>query len=111
VEEILDDDESNSLPREEEENAEIDYKHPRFDPFYLARDPGFAPLHYECLEYLKVLEPYPQEVQVRRDIIAQITHHVQERYPDATVGVFGSFASGAFLPHGYFSDWTRCCAC
>jgi hypothetical protein len=27
------------------------------------------------------------------------------------VGVFGSFASGAFLPHGYFSDWTRCCAC
>jgi DNA polymerase sigma len=87
----------------DDEAPPLDYNQPRFAPFYVKRGNGLSALHTECLEFTRVLEPYPQEIQVRNDIVAQITHYVQERYPDATVSVFGSFASNSFLPHGYAS--------
>lgn len=94
-----DSDSSGSDSRNDEDK--IDFNDPLFMPYRLKRTGQLSLLHLECLEYVRVLDPYPQEIQVRNDIVAQITHYVKERYPDASVSVFGSFASGSYLPHGY----------
>ncbi len=57
-----------------------------------------AGLHHEisdCYEYLK---PRPSEVRMRADVITRVTHIIRNRWPHATVSVFGSFCNYLFLP-------------
>lgn len=57
-----------------------------------------AGLHEEianCYDYMK---PRPSEVRMRADVITRVSHIITNRWPHATVNVFGSVCNHLFLP-------------
>lgn len=55
-------------------------------------------LHQEIVEFGRFVAPSPEEAAARNDSIARIQSVVQSIWPSATVEVFGSFATGLYLP-------------
>ena len=55
-------------------------------------------LHQEIVEFGRFVAPSPEEAAARNDSIARIQAVVQSIWPSATVEVFGSFATGLYLP-------------
>jgi non-canonical poly(A) RNA polymerase PAPD5/7 len=58
----------------------------------------FLRLHQEIVEFSRFVAPSPEEETARRDSIARIQSVVQSIWPGATLEVFGSFATGLYLP-------------
>jgi non-canonical poly(A) RNA polymerase PAPD5/7 len=57
-------------------------------------------LHDEVKAFLKYISPTDVEDEVRRLVVALITHAVTQAFPDAKVHPFGSFETKLYLPHG-----------
>eukprot|EP00871_Galdieria_phlegrea_P004891 jgi/Galph1/5402/GphlegSOOS_G4065.1 len=55
-------------------------------------------LHYEILEFVRFVSSTEDEVQKREALVNRITDIVRQLWPNATVHVFGSFATNLFLP-------------
>jgi non-canonical poly(A) RNA polymerase PAPD5/7 len=58
----------------------------------------FLRLHQEIVEFSRFVAPSTAEETARRDSIARIQSVVQSIWPVATLEVFGSFATGLYLP-------------
>jgi non-canonical poly(A) RNA polymerase PAPD5/7 len=58
----------------------------------------FLRLHQEIVEFSRFVAPSPEEETARRDSIARIQSVVQSIWPVASLEVFGSFATGLYLP-------------
>ena len=56
-------------------------------------------LHNEILDYVKWLEPSPEDKQTRVNLVKKIKKVTKEIYPEAVVMVFGSCATGLNLPN------------
>jgi len=56
-------------------------------------------LHYEILAFERLLRPTVEEHQSRIEFISVVRTHVNTIWPDAKIHVFGSFASGLYLPN------------
>ncbi|KAL7752706.1 hypothetical protein RI367_001708 [Sorochytrium milnesiophthora] len=58
-------------------------------------------LHEEVIDFVKYVEPPPEEHQARCEVLAEIRETVGEHLgPGATVYIFGSFETQLYLPHG-----------
>jgi non-canonical poly(A) RNA polymerase PAPD5/7 len=58
-------------------------------------------LHNEIIAFCKLMEPRPDEIQERQELVNRFTALVKETFsddPDCRVDVFGSQATGLFLP-------------
>ena len=55
-------------------------------------------LHNEIVNFVKLMEPQPQEALERASLIKQVTRLVEETFGECRVEVFGSQATGLYLP-------------
>lgn len=55
-------------------------------------------LHQEILHFCSCLKPTPEEEKSRKDALKRIEDAVKAMWPKARVEVFGSFATGLYLP-------------
>jgi non-canonical poly(A) RNA polymerase PAPD5/7 len=55
-------------------------------------------LHQEIVELARYLAPSPGEAEARRAAVARVSAVVREIWPSARLEVFGSFATGLYLP-------------
>ena len=55
-------------------------------------------LHQEILNFCSCLKPTPEEEKARKDALKRIEDAVKALWPKARVEVFGSFATGLYLP-------------
>ena len=69
----------------------------RTEQILYAHDSSVA-LHYEILEFSDFLKPTLAEVRARDELIVIIESVVSQLWPEATVTVFGSYATDLFLP-------------
>jgi non-canonical poly(A) RNA polymerase PAPD5/7 len=51
------------------------------------------------LDFVKFIEPTQEDLKIRRQVIKRVKKVVKECYPDASVMVFGSCATGLNLPN------------
>jgi non-canonical poly(A) RNA polymerase PAPD5/7 len=58
----------------------------------------FLRLHQEIVEFSRFVAPSPEEERARTDSISRIQSVVQSIWPAASLEVFGSFATGLYLP-------------
>lgn len=56
-------------------------------------------LHNEILDYVKWLEPSPEDKLTRVNLVKKIKKVTKEGYSEAVVMVFGSCATGLNLPN------------
>lgn len=62
---------------------------------YPCDPPGLHEEICDCYDYMK---PRPSEVRMRADVITRVTHIITNRWPHATVSVFGSVWNSLYLP-------------
>ncbi|GAX78006.1 hypothetical protein CEUSTIGMA_g5448.t1 [Chlamydomonas eustigma] len=55
-------------------------------------------LHQEIVFLVELLHPTPQEEAERKDAVAAVTEVIKTVFPEAQVEVFGSFATGLYVP-------------
>lgn len=55
-------------------------------------------LHNEIVAFCKLVEPLPEEIQARDDLITRVRKLVDETFHEAQVELFGSQATGLLLP-------------
>lgn len=53
----------------------------------------------EVLEFLRYVSPTKAEAKKRDECVARLRQAVKQLWPDATVSVFGSYATGIYLPN------------
>lgn len=56
-------------------------------------------LHNEILDFVKFIESTPEDLKIRKQVVNRVKSVVRECYPEASVMVFGSCASGLNLPN------------
>ena len=55
-------------------------------------------LHEEILDFCKYISPRPSEEMMRNEVVQRVRGVIQNKWPEATVEVFGSFNTGLYLP-------------
>lgn len=57
-------------------------------------------LHKEIKDFYAYISATPEERGVRLDVYNRLTNVIKSKWPESTVEVFGSFATGLYLPNG-----------
>ncbi|GIL71713.1 hypothetical protein Vretifemale_2227, partial [Volvox reticuliferus] len=66
---------------------------------YVSRiDSPLLRLHQELVELCELVQPTPEEAVARRDAVAVVTEVVRSIWPQARCEVFGSYATGLYVP-------------
>jgi non-canonical poly(A) RNA polymerase PAPD5/7 len=55
-------------------------------------------LHNEIVQFVRLMEPMPEEIRQREDLVKRVEELVHRTFDNAQVHVFGSQATGLFLP-------------
>jgi len=55
-------------------------------------------LHEEILDFYRYISPRPCEDVMRKEVVERVTGIIKNKWPEATVEVFGSFNTGLYLP-------------
>ena len=55
-------------------------------------------LHEEILDFYRYISPRPCEDVMRKEVVERVTSIIKNKWPEATVEVFGSFNTGLYLP-------------
>lgn len=55
-------------------------------------------LHFEILEFMRFMSPTAAEVQMRQEMIMMVESITHRLWPSCTTNVFGSYATGLYLP-------------
>lgn len=55
-------------------------------------------LHEEIRDFIKYIDPTPEEIAMRQEVVRRIANVVYSLWPQAKVEVFGSMAAELFLP-------------
>lgn len=55
-------------------------------------------LHNEIIEFCKMIEPKPQDIENRKKALAGITKLIEEKIDGAKVYPFGSYITNLYLP-------------
>ena len=55
-------------------------------------------LHNEIVAFCKLVEPMPEEIQAREDMVEKISKMVRDIFQDPKIELFGSQATGLLLP-------------
>lgn len=72
---------------------------PWMDTMHTPATPRLVALHNEMVRFVKLMEPTREEIQLRETLIANVRKLVDSAFQNqATMEVFGSQATGLFLP-------------